>query len=69
MAVTLIDSITRFRRDQLTRIRDTAQFLLSLNDVSSHNVNIVLTNDQEISRFNKRYRNLSRPDQCTQFSF
>ncbi len=69
MAVTLIDSINRFRKDQLARVKDTAQSLLRLNEVSSHNVSIVLTNDQEISRFNKRYRNLAGPTNVLSFPF
>lgn len=69
MAVTLIDNINRFRPDQLSRLTAAAQSLLRLNEVSSHNVNIVLTCDQEISRFNEKYRGRSGPTNVLSFPF
>ena len=69
MPVTLIDQCDRFRSDQLSRLHAAAAFLLSQNNLSDHNVNIVLTNDEEISRFNKKYRKHAGPTNVLSFPF
>ncbi len=69
MSVTLIDQLDRFRSDQLSRLHAAATFLLNKNNLSDHNVNIVLTNDEEISRFNKKYRKHVGPTNVLSFPF
>jgi pyridoxine 5-phosphate synthase len=69
MSVTLIDNFERFRSAQLSRLKAAAAFLLGQNNLSSHNVNIVLTNDQEISGFNKKYRKRTGPTNVLSFPF
>ena len=69
MPVTLIDQCDRFRSDQLSRLHAAGAFLLSQNNLSDHNVNIVLTNDEEISRFNKKYRKHAGPTNVLSFPF
>ncbi|MEE4166453.1 MAG: pyridoxine 5'-phosphate synthase [Desulfocapsaceae bacterium] len=69
MAVTLIDSINRFMPRQQLRLEKTVQSLLNFTNVSSYNVNIVLTSDQEISHFNERYRKLAAPTNVLSFPF
>jgi len=69
MSVNLIDHFDRFRPDQLSRLHSAAEFLLEQNNLSDHNVNIVLTNDQEIAGFNKQYRKRTGPTNVLSFPF
>ena len=69
MSVTLIDHLDRFRPDQLSRLHAAAEYLLDHNNLSDHNVNIVLTNDQEISGYNKQYRKRTGPTNVLSFPF
>ena len=69
MSVTLIDNFDRFHPAQLSRLESAATFLLSQNSLSGHNINIVFTNDQEISHFNKKYRKHTGPTNVLSFPF
>ncbi len=69
MPVTLIDTLSRFRSDQRARLKGVATFLLNRNNIAGHNVNIVLTNDKEISQFNKQFRKQNGPTNVLSFPF
>jgi len=69
MSVTLINNLQTFRTEQLPRLESAAEFIMRQNGVSVHNVNIVLTDDAEISQFNEQYRKISGPTNVLSFPF
>lgn len=50
-------------------ITDTVEFLLKELDVVGYNLNILLTNDEEIRNFNYKYRKKDRPTNVLSFPF
>ena len=69
MSVTLINNAQKFSDDKLVRLKRAAEFILDQNGLGEHNVNVVLTDDNDIAQLNSQYRKMSGPTNVLSFPF